>query len=60
MMPTLWATVAGTTFTIVAMMAVAAFYVFVGVCLWRLVKAFEQISLSLAQIAFKTKDEADS
>ncbi len=42
------------------MMAAVAFYVFVAICLWRLVKAFEQISLSLAQIAFKTKNEADS
>ena len=37
-----------------------AFYVFVAVCLWRLVNAFEEISLSLAQIASKTKDEGRS
>jgi len=49
-MPTFWATTGFTTLTIVVSLLV----------LWRLVTAFEQISLSLAQIAYKTKDEADS
>jgi hypothetical protein len=60
MMPTVWTTVAGAAFTMVLMMAAVAFYIFIAVCLWRLVKACEQISLSLAQIAYKTKDEADA
>jgi hypothetical protein len=59
-MPTLWATVANSTFTIIVVLAAVAFYVFVAICLWSFVKAFEQISLSLAQIAFKAKNEADS
>jgi len=35
-----------------------AFNAFIAFCLWRLVKAFEEISASLAQIAYKTKDES--
>ena len=58
-MPTIWTAVGGATFMIVLMMAGVAFYVFLAICLWRLVKSFEQISLSLAQIAYKTKNEAD-
>ena len=32
---------------------VLAFYVFIAFCLWKLVNAFEEISLSLAKIAAK-------
>jgi hypothetical protein len=36
---------------------VLVFYLFIAWCLWRLVNAFEEISLSLAKIAVKAKDE---
>jgi hypothetical protein len=35
-----------------------AFNVFIAFCLWRLVGAFEEISLSLAKIAARFKDES--
>jgi len=35
-----------------------AFNIFLAFCLWRLVNAFEEISLSVAKIAAKAKDES--
>ena len=61
-MPTLTTTLGNPAFGLTTIILYGivgmAFYLFIAFCFWRLVNAFEEISLSLAKIAAKAKDEA--
>jgi hypothetical protein len=54
---TLATTVAIPSLVIASALGALIFNAFMAFCLWKLVNAFEDISLSLAKIAAKAKDE---